>query len=299
MLNPFELNGPEFLLFYLLFGLLVVFWLNYAINQFDSSYPAPTALFASDPYRIAWLRAGASEALEIATLSLVDRGVLKEDNGKLQLERRFSATPMRRPIEQFIVNHFARQTRPQPPLHVFWSPPELLEIKHSLQQHGLMRSPALLAKRIPLAVLAWALLLGASGLRLTLSAQHGHGNIAFLIILTLLFAVYSLLLMLKQTRRSKTYLKELESQFQRLKQRADSIPAGGDSNEMALLAALFGVSMLPLATFPWRERLYPTPQAGDGGGGDGSSDGISSDSSSDSGGGCGGGSCGGGCGGGD
>ena len=294
-MNPFDLTGPQFLLFYLLFGVMICYWVNYGINQFDGRYPVPPASLASDPYLIAYLRAGGNEAMQIATLSLVDRGILKESNGTLTLMPGFYRNLVQRPIEAYIVERYMARSGPQAPIDsLVWSAP-IKQLRATLAQHGLVKSIDLVSKRVPLVLLGWGLLWGVSHIRLDLAAQRGHGNTFFLSALSVIFSVYLLLLLFKATKRRKEFLKNLETLFQRLKQRAADVPAGGATNEMALLAAIFGLGMLSATTFPYRERLYPTPKANDSGGDGGGGD---SGSSSDSGSSCGGGGCGG-CGGGD
>ena len=77
--------------------------------------------------------------------------------------------------------------------------------------------------------------------------------------------------------------------FKRLPERAASLKPGGESNEMAMLAAVFGLTALPAAAYPFVEKIYPKPQSdSSGSGGD-----SGSSCSSSCGGGCGGGGCGG------
>ena len=270
---------------------MVCFWVNYGINQFDSRYPTPPAALASDPYLIAYLRAGGNEAMQIATLSLVDRGILKESNGTLTLVPGFYRSLVQRPIEIYIVEHYATKSGPQAPIDsLLWCAP-IKQLRQTLARHGLVKSVDLLSKRVPLVLLGWGALMAVSYVRLDLAARHGQANIGFLVILSVFFSIYLLLLLFKATRRRKEFLKNLETLFQRLKQRAEHVPTGGATNEMALLAAIFGVGMLSAEAFPYRERLYPTPQSDSGSGGDSGSAGSSADSSG-CGGGCGG--CGGG-----
>lgn len=82
-MNPFELSGPEFLLFYIIFSVVVigvaVFWRRRAELP-----AAPPKLDLSDPYLIAYLRGGDAEVLRVATVTLIDRGLLKADGTRLQ-----------------------------------------------------------------------------------------------------------------------------------------------------------------------------------------------------------------------
>ena len=55
-MNPFDLSGPSFLVFYICVALIVVIALKLVIDGAEGG--APPALPLSDPYQIAWLRAG-------------------------------------------------------------------------------------------------------------------------------------------------------------------------------------------------------------------------------------------------
>ena len=68
-MNPFDLSGPEFLVFYICVALMVIIALKLAIDEAEGG--APRALPLSDPYQIAWLRGGTPEAARIAVLSLI------------------------------------------------------------------------------------------------------------------------------------------------------------------------------------------------------------------------------------
>ena len=73
MVNPFDLRGPEFLLFYGCLGAAVtvlVFLMRRAGERGNPPHPL------SDYLDIAFLRGGAGEAIGVAILTLVDRGVL-------------------------------------------------------------------------------------------------------------------------------------------------------------------------------------------------------------------------------
>ena len=73
-MNPFDLRGPEFLVFYLFLSAIVigaVFLLRH-VGEKDQAAKPPI----DDPYLIAFLRGGAGEALRVTALSLFDRGLL-------------------------------------------------------------------------------------------------------------------------------------------------------------------------------------------------------------------------------
>ena len=92
------------------------------------------------------------------------------------------------------------------------------------------------------------------------------------------------------TAKGEALLKHMRMLFGNLKDRASSLRPSSSPNELALLAAVFGIGAIPLSAFPYAQKLYPkaaTSSASSCGSSCGSSSGSS----------CGGGGCGGGCGG--
>src|SRR5688500_3770156 len=87
-MNPLDLRGPEFLLFYTLFSGLVIA-LAAAVRRVRESRatsiePPRKVIFdiegragATHPYMIACLRGGKNELVRVAAVSLVDRGLLE------------------------------------------------------------------------------------------------------------------------------------------------------------------------------------------------------------------------------
>ena len=74
MINPLELTGPNFLIFYTLLGTLVLA-LMYLLRRLSESGAVPRVDY-SDPYLIAYLRGGELETMRVAAVSLIDRGFL-------------------------------------------------------------------------------------------------------------------------------------------------------------------------------------------------------------------------------
>src|ERR1700719_4181716 len=99
-MNPFDLSGPAFLVFYICLALIVVIALKLAIDEAEGG--APRALPLSDPYQIAWLRGGTPEAARIAVLSLTDRGLLAVSGDNL-VNSSHAQPVVREPIESAIL----------------------------------------------------------------------------------------------------------------------------------------------------------------------------------------------------
>ena len=81
MANPLDFPGPQFLWFYVVVGAFVLILL-YLVRGAMESGTTPR-IETSDPYLIAYLRGGKNEAARVATVSLIDRGLLQEKDEKL------------------------------------------------------------------------------------------------------------------------------------------------------------------------------------------------------------------------
>src|SRR5262245_43064172 len=66
----------------------------------------PPKIDCSDPYLIAYLRGGKNEALRVATISLIDRGLLKVEETTLSAAHGAVDDLVRRPIEKALLRHF-------------------------------------------------------------------------------------------------------------------------------------------------------------------------------------------------
>src|SRR5687767_10233174 len=75
MPNPLDLRGPEFLIFYAGLGAVVAVVIAALRRLADPATPGTVAL--TDYLKIAYLRGGPREALRVAALSLMDRGLVE------------------------------------------------------------------------------------------------------------------------------------------------------------------------------------------------------------------------------
>ncbi|MSP38651.1 MAG: TIGR04222 domain-containing membrane protein [Deltaproteobacteria bacterium] len=99
--NPFELTGPQFLVFYLMVGTVVLFG-HYLLRRFVESGPSPRIDY-SDPYLLAYLRGGEIETMRVAVVSLIDRRLLKFDGYHISLESDKAIDLVRRPVEAAVL----------------------------------------------------------------------------------------------------------------------------------------------------------------------------------------------------
>ncbi|MHB8881158.1 MAG: TIGR04222 domain-containing membrane protein [Thermodesulfovibrionales bacterium] len=289
--NPFDLGGPQFLLFYFVFGVAVNLGLRILIRRGEKN-DAPSRWDYTDPYKIAYLRAGLSEALRVAVFSLIDRGLLRDIGEQVAAEAR-AKDLVQRPIERAVVKIF---DRPQEVKAVFSDPAVQRageDYQRALIREGLLAGPATYLERMPMAVAALCLIIGVAGIKIVVAFSRGRFNIGFLLLLCALFAFWAAKTWRKQrTVAGDGIILQMTQRFRTLKLRAGSLRPGGMTNEAAFLAAVFGLAALSEDYFPFVKSLFPKASSS----GDTYTGGCGSSgcgSSGCGGGGCGGGGCGG------
>lgn len=309
-MSPFDLRGPEFLLFYLFLGALVLIVLYFSRRFAEPSDPVRADL--SDPYLIAFLRGGKNELLRVATISLIHRGLLKFDGGLVSAASPLTVQSVRDPVEHDLLLYF---DTPREAASVFTGllySSSLDHYTYTLETLGILPNHSMRVNRCFALAGGLVVLWGIAGTKIDIALGRGHTNIGFLIILAIVFAFLAYkLVFVRLTLRGKAMLTSLRLLFAGLKDRP---AASFTTNDVSMVAAVFGFAALPLAVFPYAETLYPKATEasrrpwGDSGssscgsvsscGSSGSDGGGGGYGGGDGGGGsCGGGGCGGGCGG--
>jgi uncharacterized protein (TIGR04222 family) len=286
-MNPFDLSGPSFLVFYICVALIVVIALKLVIDGAEGG--APPALPLSDPYQIAWLRGGTPEAARIAVLSLTDRGLLAVSGDNL-VNSSHAQPVVREPIESAILARCrpfgtaATAVLGDPGVERACAP-----YRARLERLQLMPDAAMRAQRYRGFTIASAILFGIALGKIVIAFGRNRYNVGFLLILTAIaLGLVWLLVRRRRTHLGNRMLKDLQRLFRALRQRAATIRAGAMTSDAMLLAAVFGISALPATGFADFLRVYK--KAASSGGGCGSS--CGSGCGGGGGGGCGG--CGGG-----
>jgi uncharacterized protein (TIGR04222 family) len=288
MVSPFDLRGPEFLLFYLVLGacvLLALYFLRYAGDAGD-----PPQVNLSDPYLIAFLRGGPNEVLRVATISLIDRGLLETSGTRVASVRDKSAAALRIPIEKRLFAHFETPAEASSLFKPGVFDYEMTAYESELARLNLIPGEGAEWARNAPRVVAIAVLWGVALIKILVALARGRSNIGFLIILGIASGVAAWRLgRPRLTRRGIAMLSSLRKLFGGLKNRAPLLRPGETADEVLLLAAVFGVGAIPGTVFPVRTLFprgssFPTSSCG-------------SACGSSCGSGCGGGGCGGGCGG--
>ncbi|MBM2810594.1 MAG: hypothetical protein HW416_1353 [Chloroflexi bacterium] len=299
-MNPFDLSGPQFLMFYATLGALVVAF-TFAARRVLESGPVPK-LSEVDPYLVGYLRGGANETLRVAVISLLDRGLLEVEAPKL-LHKTGATEQVRRPVERAILGAF---TKSSPASSIFSnaSARKACEpLAKELEALRLLPGPEQMRTRLLLGLAAVAVLGWIAFEKVSIAQQRGRENIAFLVVLALVLVfVVVRILWSRRTALGDRVLDDMRTLFDGLKDRAHQVRPGGATNELALLVGVFGLSALWGNAYSQASELFP--RAADprkhgnssGGSGCGSSCGASCGGGGGGGSG-GGGSCGGGCGG--
>ncbi len=296
---PFNLTGPQFLVFYAVFAAVVIGlhrWLHVSVRpaRSDTARAGLDALTA-DPYKIACLRDGPAEAVRVAVVNLVDRDLLalRGNDAALTPTKKADVQGLRRPLDRAILARCQRA--PLKPADIEADrevTAAAAQLDTELRAQGLLLSDAERAARASARKVVFMLLAGVALARLLQALAAGRSNIGGLILLAAIACFIAWKLpKARISAAGQRALASLQTLMQRLKARASRLAPGGAGNEAVLLAAVFGLHALPAEAFPFVEQAYPKPkQSSDSG--SGSDSGSSSDS-----GGCGGGGGCGGCGG--
>ncbi len=292
-MNPFDLRGPEFLVVYAAFTLVLIIGLS-RLRQVREGAAPTTLPPISDPYAIAYLRGGQKAMLEVAAFSLVERGLLDVNDGELSTAGRLEAKLATNPLDKVILQFFQskgkaftmyRDTR-------FQAVSAATEVR--LRQDGLVPDLVIQEARSREFGIAVLLLAGAAALKVIIALERGRHNIGFLIFCALAacFVAYKVCFP-RITKRGEQWLKDLSALMVPLKRRAALASKELGWREAAMVAAVYGITAMRAGAYPYIGQMFPAPDTGSG---TSSSCGSSSSGSSSScGSSCGGG--GGGCGG--
>jgi uncharacterized protein (TIGR04222 family) len=298
VVNPLDLAGPDFLRFYALVALITLALL-YVARASGESGPPPR-IDTGDPYLIAVLRGGRSEALKVGTIALIDRGLLQADPSTRNVVAIPSRTQPQHALERALVRHFEQSHLATTVLGNDVLLAVCADYERRLTELGLLPDRARTLRRRRLLLAALVVLVGLAVAKLGVAVARGKGNVTFLVLLTIVAALVATAIATPRlTSRGRALLSDLRRLFARLRARSRLLAQGGATADVALLIAVFGLGALPRA-FTYAQALYPVTRgsSGDGGGWSSSSCGASCGGGGDGGGGgCGG--CGGGGGGGD
>lgn len=289
-MNPFTLPGPEFLAFYFWLALAVLVVCVVRMRMGGEGRDMRLDRLTEDPYRIAFLRGGRDELIRVAVFNLVDRGILEYQHGLLVAARPEARDFLRRNVDRALLAHFHNGGT----FDGARSAPAILavaaEYERELRKEGLLLDEREKTARSWFVLYAILLLVAVAGIKIAYALFAGRTNVLYLA----LMAVGAVVLVLvvyadRLTRAGKRAVRNAQTLLGRLKRNISRVSAGGASNEALLLAAAFGLHVLPAEAFPFVDSIQPRPKS--------SSDVEGADGDGGSSCGSGGGGCGGGCGG--
>lgn len=292
-MNPFDFSGPVFLVFYVVLSVAVIGGVVFLRRWFESTQTPKIDL--SDPLLIAFLRGGHSEAMRVAAVSLIDRGLLICSTTRLQTADKARTESVRRPIEKALLEKFASGGEAASMFKDWKLKSACDEYEQKLKKLRLLPDDFVTLVRIAVFASALLILAGVGITKLMLAFERGRPNVCFLVVLV----VIAIVVAAKQsfprlTESGMAMLQDVKHLYADLKDRSYQLKPGGATIEPMMLAAVFGVGALAGDGFGYTRTLFPRAKkssessCGSGcGGGCGSSCGSS----------CGGGGCGGGCGG--
>ena len=112
--NPFDLRGPEFLLFYatMAIGTFFLVWWRLRLTESGTAQEVESAAneIAKDPYQIAFLRDGVrEEAARVALISLIERSLLEAHGANLIAVGFETSDKTRRPLDKAILTRFLKE----------------------------------------------------------------------------------------------------------------------------------------------------------------------------------------------
>jgi len=289
MVNPFDLRGREFVVFYFLLGVGVTAAILLLRHRGEA--PGLSAGPLTDYLKIAYLRGGSTEAIRVASVALMDRGLLEV----VDVHRLKAATASVPTGLHLIEEHVMRACREPVRASGLLDDTALNAIaaddcEPQLIQAGLLPDDRIKATWKYLRVVALLVLGSVAALKIGVALSRGRTNIVFLVILSGIFViVVEFVTNPVRTAAGNAMLADLRTLFAALERRAGVVRSARDKggNERALLAAVFGLGAVPGGTI-LLERLFRQPR---------STSSCGSTSGSSCGSSCGGGGCGGGCGG--
>ena len=274
----FTLRGPQFLVLFAAFAVVVYFIVDALIKTRELRLPSDPRI--RDPYAIAYLRGEERELLRVVAMSLVLRRLLSVEGKTFLTVDRAEIDRVHSGVEQQILRLCQKPYSAPGLIGDFGFKKAAAIYRGELVRRGLIASEAVKHGRWLYVFGGIACLLVIAIIKIKVATATGHSNVGLLVVLACV-AAYVLWRrgQAHRTVAGGTALKNLKVLFDSLWRSWRRRPKVDGPSEAALLAAVFGVyAVRDFDTISW-SKMFPS----------------SNDSSGSSG--CGGGGCGGGCGG--
>jgi uncharacterized protein (TIGR04222 family) len=241
-MNPFDLSGPSFLIFYLCLGMILIFAAQHHRHRAESG-PAPK-MELSDPYLIAYLRGGEKEALRLGVITLIDRDLLIVDGATVRRKEQEIRRDAVNPLEYELLKKFSI---PAQAASVFED--EMLReacapYRAKLEQAGLIPDASTTRERTYRCLVAAGILVAVGLSKIVIGITRGR-PVAFLIILMIAaVGVTAITSFPRLTRRGELALEDVQTLYAHMRNRASGRRRGSATPGMMMLAAVFGITAL-------------------------------------------------------
>src|SRR5262245_49706993 len=181
-MNPFNLSGPDFLVFYVFFSpvVLVAAWY---FRQKAESGPTPK-MDLSDPYLIACLRGGETEALRLAVLALIDRGLLIANNAWIERAAHATQEDTHNAVEAAVLRAVVTRTPVSSILNDVWLKEQCRPYLEKLEAGGLLPDESMKSQRRRRFLLASMALAGVGMIKIAIGLSRDR-PVVFLFFLTI------------------------------------------------------------------------------------------------------------------
>ena len=224
-----------------------------------------TKFDTSDPYRLAYLRGGANEALRVATAVLIEARHLmllqNESSGEKQLVTapNCDAKSLPFPLERAVLRFFTTPRKPEEMFEQGGLKRQVDDLyKEELEKAGLLPSEAQKQARTSRALFALIFILVVGLTKIGVALWYGYTNIGFTVIIMVVAAIWALTFIGDYRTRFGNYvIKSLESLFEGMRAQAATLKANASLAQIALLAGVYGVAALPADVFPEVREAFP------------------------------------------
>ncbi len=262
-MNPFDLRGPQFLVFFTILSAVVfalVWWLTSPRRR---GFGRVGRLPIHDPLQIAHLRGGAGEVVSVVVASLLDRGFLSTD----AVGRLLSAPKDRsslRAIEKAVLDA-CRTPKTIDGCRVDTAVrAQCAEVERQLADAGF--SPTAPNRLGALMVIGGGTLglLVVGIVKVVIAHQRGRSNTG--ILFALLAIDVSMGVWLVRTlhaRVARQVIGSIRVLFSDLRRRAVRLKRGESPVDVEFFVAVFGLGPLPRTLCPERDHLTPRPAVSD------------------------------------
>jgi len=222
---PFDLTGPQFLVFYPIFAIGVAGLVRYLFAQREEVAELVLPRL-TDPYRIALLRDGRREAVRIAVLALVERGLLAIKPGGAISVASTALDSVKDPLEHAVLRFFTSESSPSLVAEAPRVQTVAAAMESGLEAKGLLSTGGERFRRIAPAV---AIPLLVALLRIGLSGPPFF----FLLLEMIVFAVFGAMIADQRvTALGRSTLEHLQALFRHTRSRAVDLQrqsSGGES----------------------------------------------------------------------